>query len=127
MSTDSFDTAIPSDRLSTLLELAQEFHFDPLSSLEMEAFFVAQLAQYDARTGNFRHWITPILRRSFRYASYPPRWIQNPQWAVGKNGPMLFLGQVDCKPIEGVFHDLASVYVFFDPSSGEQKTVMQIA
>lgn len=127
MPTDSFDTVIPLDQLSTLLDLGQEYHFDPLSSAEMEEFFVGQIASFDVSEGNLRQWIEPILRRSFRYASCPPRWVQNPQWAVGKNGPMLFLGQVDCKPIEGVFHDDVSIYVFFDPGSGEQKTVMQIA
>ena len=127
MSTDSFETQIPLTQLSTLLELGQEYHFDPLSSAEMEAYFVRQLAGYDASAGDIRHWLGPILKRSFRCVSCPPRWIQNPQWAVGKNGPMLFLGQVDCEPVEGVFHDEASVYVFFDPIAGEQKMIMQVA
>jgi len=127
MSTDSFDTSIPVEQLATLLELGQEYHFDPLSSADMEAYFVGQLAGYDSKARNIREWLQLIVKRSFRYASYPPRWIQNPQWAVGKNGPMLFLGQVDCEPIDGVFHDQASVYVFFDPASGERNTVIQIA
>lgn len=127
MSTDSFDTPITVEQLSTLLELGQEYHFDPLSSADMEAYFVRQLAAYDPDSGNLREWLQPIVKRSFRYASRPPRWIQNPQWAIGKNGPLLFLGQVDCDPIDGVFHDEASFYVFFDPASGEKKTVMQIA
>lgn len=127
MSMDAFDTLIPLDQISILLELGQEFHFDPLSSVEMEEYFVHLLAGFNANGCDMRNWLHPILQRSFRYASMPPRWIQNPQWVIDTHGPMVFLGQVDCEPIQGLFHDQASVYVFFDPASGERKTVLQIA
>ena len=86
---DSSETLIPLDQLAILLELEQEHHFDPLSSVEMEAYFVHQLADFHANACDLQHWLQPILQRSFRSASTPPRWIQNAEWQINKNGPIV--------------------------------------
>lgn len=86
---DSFETLRPLDQLAFLLELGQEHHFDPLSSVEMEAYFVHQLAGFHANACDLRHWLQPTLQRSFRSASTPPRWIQNAEWQINKNRPMV--------------------------------------
>ena len=127
MATDNFETEIPLDKLSVLLDIGGEFYFDPVSSTEMEAHFVRLLAGFDGSPADFEPWLREVIRPSFRFVSSPPRWIQNPQWQFGMNGPMLFIGQVDCKPIDGVLHDESAFYVFFDPASGELKTVSQVA
>jgi hypothetical protein len=124
---DSFETRIPLDRLVVLLELGREFHFDPVGSTEMEEFFADQFESFHGDEAEFRSWSTSLVTRAFRYTNLPPNWIQNPQWPVSENGPMLFVGQIDCPAIQGVFHDETSFYVFFDPLSGERQTIMQIA
>ena len=41
---------------------------------------------------------------------------------IGKNGPYIFLGQIEIKDL---LHDDGAVYVFYDPKSGDVKTIIQ--
>jgi hypothetical protein len=44
---------------------------------------------------------------------------------MAENGPMYFFGQIRLERCEH-FHDEAALYVFFDPKTGETKTVIQV-
>ena len=68
-------------------------------------------------------WLRSRILERFRYASRPPRWIQAPNWPMGKEGPMTFLGQV---AVENYFHDTAAVYVFHDATTGECTSIVQM-
>lgn len=70
-----------------------------------------------------RDWLRKEFSKRFRYVSEPPKWIQSPTWLINENGPLVFLGQLD---VEGYFHDLATVYVFHDPVSGECNSIIQV-
>lgn len=69
-----------------------------------------------------KSWLSAELKKHFRYMKKPLRWIQGPNWPHGKTGPMVFMGQLE---IENYFHDAASVYVFYDESTGETETLIQ--
>jgi hypothetical protein len=69
-----------------------------------------------------RAWLKARLLERHRYLKKPPVWLQSPNWPIGKEGPLVFLGQVS---VEGYLHDDGAAYVFHDPSSGECVTVLQ--
>lgn len=107
--------------LYDLLLFAQPKWLDVDTKYLQEAF----LNRSEGRTGQaLRKWLHQELLSKFRYVSKPPEWIQSPQWPVGANGPLVFLGQVE---IEKYFHDLAAAYVFHDLENGECTTVIQVA
>jgi len=94
--------------------------------LEPDHRFVAEhiMPEADRCEGDeLRAWLRKKLLERFKCADRPPEWIQSPCWPVNKNGPLVFLGQMD---IENYFHDLATAYVFHDPVSGECKTIIQV-
>jgi hypothetical protein len=68
-------------------------------------------------------WLRKRILELFKYRSRPPRWIQSPEWPIGHNGPMVFLGQLS---VPDYFHDDAAIYVFHDPTTGECRCVVQV-
>jgi hypothetical protein len=122
-----FESTIPLDSLRVLLDLGREFGFDPLSSVEMEAYF-ACLLDHSPDTGEgLLEWIRPQVAQAFRCLVAAPRWIQNPNWQLHAGRPMQFIGQLDVTRAVGLFHDDASFYVFFDPPTGICRTIVQVS
>ncbi|QDU26777.1 hypothetical protein ETAA8_18590 [Anatilimnocola aggregata] len=70
-----------------------------------------------------QHWLKEELHQRFRFASKAPKWLRSPNWPIGPNGPLVFLGQVK---IEDYFPDKAAAYVFYDPVTRETKTIIQL-
>jgi hypothetical protein len=70
-----------------------------------------------------REWLADELLKRFQYVSKPPKWIQSPSWPIGRNGPLVFLGQLN---VNDYFHDAATIYVFHDQTTGEFQTVCQV-
>jgi hypothetical protein len=94
--------------------------------LDADSKFVAEhiMPEAGGRTGDdLRKWLSEKLLERFRCVDKPPEWIQSPCWPIGNDGPMVFLGQMD---VNNYFHDLATAYVFHDPSTGECKTIIQV-
>lgn len=75
------------------------------------------------KKSELKKWIKNRVKELFKYASKPPRWIQNPDWLIIDGKPLVFLCQQD---INNYFHDKAVVYVFFDEVNKEAKTVIQV-
>ena len=63
------------------------------------------------------------FEKYFRFQNKPPRWIQNPNWIIKDDKPLLFVGQLDLK--SELFHDNGAVYVFLNEESGEIETIKQ--
>ncbi len=94
--------------------------------LHVDARYVSDqmIPAAEGRTGKeLRAWLREDFLRRFRYAESPPSWIQSPDWPIGKNGPLVFLGQLE---IKDYFHDLAAAYVFHDPTLGTTETIIQV-
>jgi hypothetical protein len=72
--------------------------------------------------GELRKWLRARMLERYRYVKKPPVWLQAPNWPLGKNGPLVFLGQIS---VEGYFHDAAAAYVFHDPELNQCTTVLQ--
>jgi hypothetical protein len=123
----SFESRIPEEFLGVLFELGREFGFDPLASVELEDYFANLLASFTGRVEDLNEWLRQQVTESFRCATCRPGWIQGSNWQVYRARPMLFVGQVAVPPISGVFHDEGAFYVFFDPETGESRTIVQIA
>lgn len=68
-------------------------------------------------------WLRTRLLELFRCVGEPPEWIQNAEWPINENGPLVFLGQLS---VYDYFHDEAAVYVFHDPVTGACETVIQV-
>jgi hypothetical protein len=82
------------------------------------------LSAAEGRKGKeLRDWLRARLLELFKYRVKPPKWIQSPNWPIGENGPLVFLGQLR---IADYFHDEAAVYVFHDPTTGRCETVLQV-
>jgi hypothetical protein len=83
------------------------------------------LPRAGGRTGSaLTRWLRTEFKARFRYVSSPPKWVQSPEWPIGTNGPLVFLGQVVVKEY---FHDEGAVFVFHDQTSGEIQTVIQVS
>jgi hypothetical protein len=82
------------------------------------------LSAAEGRKGKeLRDWLRARLLEMFKYREKPPKWIQSPNWPIGENGPLVFLGQMK---IPDYFHDEAAAYVFHDPATGRCETVIQV-
>ena len=77
----------------------------------------------DRKKKELRDWLRQRLLELFKYRDKPPKWIQSPNWPIGENGPLVFLGQMR---ISNYFHDEAAAYVFHDPKTGRCETVIQV-
>jgi len=96
-----------------------------LSVVDSDYFLKEVLPEAGDRTGDeLKQWIHDQLLERFQYVKEPPNWIQNPDWPINENGPLVFLGEVD---VEDYFHDDAAAYVFYDATNGSCETILQVA
>jgi hypothetical protein len=95
------------------LDIDESFLFDE----------IIKKAPAGVKKSELKKWIKNRIKEMFRYASSPPRWIQNPGWPIIDNRPSVFLCQQN---INNYFHDSATVYVFIDEDSKEIHTVLQV-
>lgn len=114
---DTFASAIPLDVLPRLLGLGLRYGFDPLSSVEMESYFLNLLARAPLEEIELR-----IIPDDFRSLSAPPIWLQNPDWPLYEGRPMTFAGQVNF-PIGSGFSGNPTAYVFADSPTGVVCTI----
>ncbi|HLX64163.1 MAG TPA: hypothetical protein VKX17_23015 [Planctomycetota bacterium] len=122
-----FESKIPLKRLTILAELGNEFGFDPLGSVEIEDYFVNLLNEYDGMDSEFAAWVRPQLSCWFVCFGSLPRWIQTANWPVVDSRPMVFVGQIDIPAATSPFHDEASFYLFYDPPTGDTRTIIQVS
>lgn len=82
------------------------------------------LALADRREGDeLKKWLRTEIESRFHCLNKKPKWIQEPSWPIGENGPLVFLGQLD---VSGYFHDAASIYIFHERATGRIETVVQM-
>lgn len=113
--TENFESRIPISQLETLLTLGTEFGFDLTSSDEIEDYFVSLLKDCQLQGDSLRSWLHDRVSHDFRHVTSRPRWIQNPNWQMSSQGPMLFVGQLDRPRRPEVLGEACSFYVFFEP------------
>ena len=98
---------------------------DWLNILESDYFLKEVLPDAVDRSGEeLKQWVQDQLSERFRYANEPPNWIQNQDWPINENGPLVFLAEVE---VGNYFHDDARAYVFYDEASITCETILQIA
>jgi hypothetical protein len=118
--TDDFSTSIPLEVLPQLLALSQQFGFDPLSSTEMESYFVALL-----NSRSLHDIETKVIPSAFVSVGKKPCWLQGAEWPVSNGEPMVFLGQFDVPRDNGFVPGETSVYVFCDRTTRAIQSVIQ--
>ena len=98
---------------------------DWLNVLESDYFLKEVLPDAVDRSGKeLEHWVQDQLLERFRYVSGPPNWIQNQDWPINENGPLVFFGELE---VGNYFHDDARAYVFYDEASMTCETILQVA
>lgn len=121
-----FESEIPWDKMELLLELGQEFSFDPSSSIESEMYFISLLSKYKDNVENMFVLLRKEVQKDFRVVDKKPIWTQDPEWQFSDGMPMEFIGQIEVKKDKINLHDDAIFYVFWNRETGETKTVIQI-
>lgn len=93
--------------------------------LDVDAKYLKDEIMKDAPVLNkteLKKWLAKEIKSRFVYVKRPPKWIQNPEWPIGPNGPLVFFGQND---LGDYFHDTAAVYVFYDSKSKVFENIIQ--
>lgn len=67
-------------------------------------------------------WLKQEILKRFKVAKKPPSWLQEPNWPIENNIPLVFMGQLK---IDTFFHDTTCIYVFYNQESGETRNVIQ--
>jgi hypothetical protein len=93
---------------------------------ESEAFFSNVIEQFHGSREDCLRYIHGNVRAWFRCVSDLPRWIQDANWQFSEGKPMVFVGQIDIPHSAGYLHDDSSFFVFWNPDTGETKTVIQV-
>lgn len=122
-----FTSEIPWDKMEMLLELGNEFSFDPSCSMESEKYFLNLLSKYQNMDGDLVTLLREDIKKDFRVLDKKPRWIQDPEWQFNNGRPMEFVGQLEIKQEKTGLHDDAIFYVFWDRETGITKTIIQVA
>lgn len=94
--------------------------------LDLDSRYVEKeiLSQAGDRTGNeLLLWLKAEILKRFRYEKKPPKWCRNPEWPIGANGPLIFVGQF---PLTEYTDNPSAVYVFFDHTKWTTETIVQI-
>ena len=122
---DIFESRIPRKILPVLLEQGQELHFDPLSSVESENYFLGLLENFRNVQKDLTSYLWGEVRRDFRFFKSPPDWLQEPEWPFHLGKPMYFVGQLDSTVRRDGFAYGLVFYVFWDPEDGTTETITQ--
>lgn len=117
---DNFTTSIPDDQLPLLLDLGHRYGFDPLSSIEMEAYFTTLLATTPVEVIEQR-----VVPSAFLTIGPRPVWLQSREWPISDSKPMVFVGQVNVPTGNGFIPGETSVYVFAERGTGVIHAIVQ--
>ena len=63
------------------------------------------------------------VKRDFQCLKKPPKWLQDCNWPISKDKPLVFVGQLELDT--ELFHDKGAVYVFLNVDTGEIETIKQ--
>lgn len=95
--------------------------------IECERFLSRAIEQYTGNREQLLEQIARDVKTWFHCLRARPRWIQEAEWQFHDDRPMIFLGQIDIVKGDNLFHDDASAFVFYSPTAGITKTVIQVA
>jgi hypothetical protein len=99
-----------------LIRACNEKGASPSSSIEMEDFFRNLLKTYGGEV-ELTDWLRRKVAENFRTLGVIPKWLQNSEWPIKNNRPMIFVGQIDVlgSLAPDLFHDDTSFYLFILP------------
>ena len=121
-----FTSEIPWNKMEILLELGNEFSFDPSSSIESEKYFLKLLSKYQNNNDDdLVSLLREEIKKEFKVLDKKPEWIQDPEWQFNNGRPMEFVGQLEIKQDKISLHNDAMFYVFWDRETGITKTIIQ--
>ncbi|MDE7431572.1 MAG: hypothetical protein K2N34_06640 [Lachnospiraceae bacterium] len=121
-----FESEIPWKKMEVLLDLGNEYDFDPSSDIESENYFMELVSKYEFEEDNFMELLRRDIEREFRVIDKRPEWLQNPEWQFNNGKPMEFIGQIDIERNSIGLNSDATFYIFWDRETGETKMIMQM-
>ena len=123
---DSFSSAIPDTALPILTELGNEFGFDPLASVELEEYW-AQFVRDLPSEVDLASEARLMAKRAFRSVAGVPAWEQAGEWPLENGEPMVFVGSICVPSRQVLFQDDSTFFVFYSPSTGRTRAIVQSA
>ena len=115
------------DVINEILLIVYDFGALPDVPIEGEEFFRKIVSEFagdkDALLGFIRRQ-SPIWFSSF---SRPPQWVHEPEWQYNNSRPMIFVGQINITTRNRYIHDDSSFYLFWDPTTGDMKSIAQVS
>ncbi|MEZ5303813.1 MAG: hypothetical protein R3F11_24690, partial [Verrucomicrobiales bacterium] len=117
--TMTFEEALP-----VLLDEVSKVGALPDVPVEAEDYFTNLVSNFtDLQL--FRHYLQSHVPEIYKSLVSYPEWIQDPDWPWENGVPMIFVGSIDPPP--GTFHDEARFFLFWSPTVGTTKCIIQVA
>jgi hypothetical protein len=95
--------------------------------IESEEFFTAIVENFSGSPDELLSHIKSNLNYWFRHLGKKPCWLQEPEWQFSNGKPMIFIGQINVSNVSQYFQNEAAFFCFWDPETGETKTIIQIS
>lgn len=115
------------DVYDELLQIVSDVGASLTVPIESEEFFSEIVEHFTGTKEDLLLFIQSNIKSWFVFVHSEPNWIQNPEWKFFNGKPMVFVGQIPISKEQGLFHDDASFYVFWDPKTGVTDTLIQVA
>ncbi len=110
-----------------LTEILSEIGAAPDVPIENEEFFDKKINEFHGSKDDFLKHTKSNMKNWFKSINKAPEWLQEPEWQFNNGRPMAFVGQHNVPYTGNYFSDDAAFYTFWDPETGETKTVVQVA
>ena len=120
-----FISDIPGEILALLLDIGRDLGIDPLGSIGSETYFLQLLRTAPDDPAALPAYLRGAMERDFPVIEAYPRWLQGAEWPFREGRPLCFVGQLDAAVRRDGCLRRTAFYVFWNPQTGESKTIQQ--
>jgi hypothetical protein len=108
-----------------LLAIVSEVGARPDLSTGADKFFEGIIGSFSGSKEELLAYVREHLKSWFCCASEYPAWFQAEEWQYNNGKPMMYIGHTDMPAASYRFETDTRFFVFWDPESGETRTVIQ--
>lgn len=123
---DTYQSVFSEEIRLPLCELCDKYCIDPESGIDSENYFKNLIKSINYTTiQDLIVSLEKIIKKDFIVMNKAPHWIQGSDWQFNNGKPMIFIGQISKGYNNlGISCDMV-FYVFYDPTDGCVKTIIQ--